>query len=245
MNKTELQNYLGRCLETHGAGHVAVVAGEDPQKAYWRHIALWHAKLIIAKRGFGTTLLELEAQALNREWESAALAGEIQAAMSEVLEQQLDVDSYLSGGVEAAIQFDREPTDADAAQASACRLLAEAASHFRSVQGSGPDDARIDTLIGQCVDAAGIPAPQNDTDPLQNAILAALSHLQKSSEIARPSLDGQDNDVAQNDGPAHPPSAWARHLADLLGGKVNNDTSSLIEQLIAALQRLPEQIEDA
>ncbi|KKC32964.1 tyrosine-type recombinase/integrase [Devosia psychrophila] len=242
MNKTELQAYFSSCLERHSSRYYAVEAGENWQTNYWRHIALGHAKLLIAKRGPGATLLKREADAINPEWESDALAGEIQAAIGYVADQKFEVDVYLSGGVQAAIQFDREPTEADAEQASACCLLAEAASHFRTAKGYGVDEPRIETLIGQCVDPISVPAPQSSADPLRNAIFAALTHLGETRDSLCCASGGQDSDLALFDGFIHPPSAWAHHLADRSTRNLDMDASLQIEQLIVAYQELPEQI---
>lgn len=248
MNRKEVQTYLSHCLDRHESEYYAIAGGEHWLDNYWRHLALGHAKLLIAKRGVGATLLKREADSINREWESAVLADRIQEAISFVADQRFEIDYYLSGGVEAASLSDREPTDSDAEQASACRLLAEAASHFRKARSYGLEETRIDALIGQCVDPASVPMPQSHAEPLQKAVWSALAYLRELAEIAGRQVGEQDDLglVALLDSLVSPPSAWASHLATK-GARQEpmNGEEGQIELLLRAYRELPYWIEDA
>lgn len=246
MNRQELQTYLGRCLDRYGSEFHAIAGGEHWLDNYWRHLSLGHATLLIAKRGVSATLLKREAEAINREWESEVLAERVQQAIRFVVDQHFAVDSYLSGGVEAASLSDREPTERDAEQASACRLLAQAADHFRKARSYGLEETRIDALICQCVDPASIPVPQGGTEPLRHALLGALTHLRERAEMTDRAASGEQSDLALFDDLIYPPSEWAFHLAQRgERQQVNSGMRELIEQLLAALEQLPDQIEDA
>lgn len=82
-----MQTYLSHCLDRHESQYYAIAAGEPWLDSYWRHLALGHAKLLIAKRGVGATLLKREADSVNREWESAVLSDRIQEAISFAADQ--------------------------------------------------------------------------------------------------------------------------------------------------------------
>ena len=246
MNRQELQSYFNSCLRRYRSGHYAVEPGESWLDNYWRHIALGHAKLLVAKRGVRATMLKREAEAVNREWESDGLADRIQEAIGFVCQQHFDIGHYLWGGVQSAALFDREPTQADAEQASACRLLADAADHFRKAKGYGVEEGRIDALISQCIDPTSLPLPQSGSEPLQSAIAGALTYLQERAPSRSQKTAQEQTDLALFDGLTYPPSDWAFHIEQLVAR--DGSASALRDQLsklVAALNQLPEQIEEA
>jgi len=246
MNRQELQTYLRHCLERHSSEFYAVEGGANWQESYWRHIALGHAHLLVAKRGIGASLLAREAEAINREWESETLATRVQEAIRFVVDLHYDVAPYLGAGVEAAVLANRNPTEADAEQAIACRMLAQAASSFRKAKRYGVDEARLDQLIAQCNDLGSVPAPQGGKAPLQNVILAALTYLREKKSLENADSGGQSTGASIFEDLVFPPSAWAENLNSI--GKLGNshqDEGGVLERLRLALQELPHQIEDA
>jgi integrase len=246
MNREELQTYLSHCLDRYGSSYYAIEGGARWQENYWRHIALGHAHLLVAKRGIGASLLKREAEAINREWESEALANRVQEAISYVVEQQYSIEGYIASGVEAATLSDREPTEADAEQAVACQMLAKAAGHFRKAKSYGVDEARIDHLIGQCTELSSIPVPQGRHDPLRDAIVGALSYLREQAYFDHGEGSDPASGLALFADLTFPPSAWAENLyARVKRDYADDGAGQVLERLTAALHDLPLQIQEA